>query len=164
MFRQKLVSILSVLFILFSCSSEDNDPNTPTDDPSSSVVLIFGWYAQSNCSGHCSDLFMIDEENVYKDVNGNRPSDTFYDGNFELFSKASHENYEALISELPPELFDAPNGCLSTVDCNDTFGGFYIEYKDDKGFHKSWQFNTEPEYIVNYRSLLLDKLAELNSL
>ena len=158
---KKLNFILSFLplFILFGCNPEDDNVNTQKNG-----ILIFGWFADSSCSGDCSSIYKIDNEHVYRDVDYNYPESTFFVGNFELMTNANYQDYEALIIELPDEIFNQPNGCLDSTQCNEDWGGFYLEYKNDDGFHKSWQFNTEPEFIKNYRSLLLDKLAQLNDL
>lgn len=152
---------LSLLLILSGCSSDDDNNNTPTNG-----TLIFGWFADSSCSGDCSTIYRIDTENVYRDIDYNYPENTFFNGNFQLMSNASHQDFEVLITELPNAIFDEPNGYLDCTNCTDEQGGFYLEYQDNTGFHKSWRFRNAvyPDYMENYRSLLIDKLAELNSL
>ncbi|MBD0831589.1 hypothetical protein [Aestuariibaculum sediminum] len=81
-------------------------------------------------------------------------------------NNANYKDYKSLITEPPEEIFDEPNGFLNCTDCTNANGGFYLEYKANNGFHKSWKFRNAiyPDYIENYSSFLLDKIAELNSL
>lgn len=156
---------LLLLFILSACNLED-DNGTTEEDTQKKGVLIFGWFADSSCSGDCSDIYKIDNGKVYKDIDHNYPRNTFFEGNFELMTNVDYQEYEALIVELPDEIFNEPNGYLDCTDCTNTNGGFYLELQNDDGVHKSWRFRNAlyPDYMENYRSLLLDKLAELNSL
>ncbi|MFC5046074.1 hypothetical protein ACFSTE_05080 [Aquimarina hainanensis] len=159
---KKLNLILSLLFLLTGCSSDDNgDGNNERNG-----TLIFGWFADVNCSGDCSTIYKIDTEALYKDIDFVYPENTFFKGNFQLMNNANYQDFETLKTELPTEIFNEPNGYLDCSDCTNENGGFYIEYQDDTGFHKSWRFKNAvyPDYIENYRNLLLDKLTELNSL
>ena len=160
---KKLNFVLSLLalFILFGCNSEDDNVNTQTKG-----TIIFGWFAGSSCSGDCSSIYKIDNEKIYRDVDFNYPENTFFEGNFELMTNVDYQDYEALIIELPNEIFNEPNGYLDCTDCTNANGGFYLEYHNDDGFHKSWRFRNAiyPDYMENYRSMLIDKLAELNNL
>ena len=81
-------------------------------------------------------------------------------------NNANYQDFESLITELPDEIFNEPNGYLDCTDCTNENGGLYLEYQDNDGFHKSWRFRNAiyPDYMESYRSLLIDKLAELNSL
>ncbi|MCF2875835.1 MULTISPECIES: lipoprotein [unclassified Tenacibaculum] len=161
--KLNFILILSLVLILSGCSSDDDkgDENNQRNG-----TLIFGWFADSTCSGACSTIYKIDTKNIYRDVNFNYPENTFFEGDFQLMSTANFQDFESLITELPNEIFDEPNGYLDCIDCTNEKGGFYLEYQDDDGFHKSWRFRNVkyPDYIESYRSLLLDKLAELNSL
>lgn len=152
---KKLNFILSLvlLFILFGCSSDDDNTN-----PEVIGTLIFGWFADSNCSGDCSTIYKIDNEKIYKDIDYNYPGKTFFEGNFQLMSSANFQDFDEILNE--------PIGYFDCTSCTNENGGFYIEYQDNDGFHKSWRFRNAiyPDYMGSYRSLLLDKLAELNSL
>jgi len=55
-------------------------------------------------------------------------------------NSATYQDFESLLTELPNELFNKPNGFLDCADCTNENGGFYLEYQDDEGFHKSWRF------------------------
>ena len=161
--KLNLILSLSIILILSGCSSDDDNGNGSTQR---NGTLIFGWFADSSCSGDCSTIYKIDTENVYRDIDYNYPENTFFDGNFQIMNNANHQDFETLITELPNEIFNEPNGYLDCTDCTNENGGFYLEYQDDDGFHKSWRFRNAiyPDYIESYRSLLLDKLAELNNL
>ena len=152
---------LLLLLLLSGCNSDDNNENTQRNG-----TLIFGWFADSSCSGNCATLYKIETGNVYKDIDNNYPVNTFFVGNFQLMSNANYPDYKSLITELPNEIFNEPNGYLDCTDCTNENGGFYLEYQDNDGFHRSWRFKNAvyPDYIESYRSLLIDKLAELNSL
>ena len=161
---KKLILFLNLLtlLILSGCSSDDDNENTQING-----TLIFGEFAGSTiCSGDCSSIYKIDAENVYKNIDNDYPENTFFEGNFQLISNVNFQDYQQLITELPNEIFDEPNGYLDCTDCTNENGGFYLEYQDNNGLHKSWRFRNAiyPDYIENYRSLLLDKIAELNSL
>lgn len=155
----KKLSLILVL-ILMGCSSNNNE------DIKLNGTLIFGWFADSSCSGDCATIYKIDNENIYKDVDYNYPQNTFFEGNFQPISNANYQDYEELRTEFPNQILDEPNGYLNCSDCTNQNGGFYLEYQGMDGFHKSWRFRNAiyPDFIKNYRSLLLDKLAELNSL
>lgn len=159
--KLNLILILSCILIISGCSSDDSNESNQRNG-----TLIFGWFADSSCSGDCSTIYKISSENIYKDVDYNYPENTFFNGNFQIMSNVNYRDYESLITELPEQIFDEPNGFLDCADCTNENGGFYLEYQDNDGLHKSWRFRNAiyPDYIENYRSLLLDKLAELNSL
>ena len=158
-FRKSCV-VLSVLLCM-SCSSDD----TTNDEQNQNRVLIFGWFADDSCSGDCASIYKIDNENIYQDIDFNFPEGDVFQGNFQLMQNANYENFEGLINQLPNELLSAPNGYLDCTDCTDELGGFYLEYKVD-GIIKTWRARNAqfPDYFESYRSLLVNKLAELNSL
>jgi hypothetical protein len=160
--KLNLILSLLVLFILSGCNSEDD--NVTSEEKNE--ILIFGWFADSSCSGDCSNIYKIENGKIYKDIDFNYPENTFFEGNFQLMTNADYEDYEALIIELPNEIINELNGYLDCSDCTNASGGFYLELQNDDGFHKSWRFRNAlyPDYMENYRSILLDKLAELNSL
>ncbi|WP_431157811.1 hypothetical protein [Winogradskyella poriferorum] len=162
---KKLNFILTLFLILtlFSCSSEDDNTNKGTQRDG---TLIFGWFADSSCSGDCSTIYKLDTGNVFRDIDYNYPETTFFVGNFQLMDNAYYQDFESLITELPEDIFNEPNGYLDCPNCTNENGGLYLEYQDDNGFHKSWRFRNAiyPDYMESYRSLLIDKLAELNSL
>lgn len=153
------IGIFSLLFLI-GCSSENS-----TKDIKVNGTLIFGWFADSSCSGQCSSIYKIDNENIFKDVDYIYPDNTFFNGNFQLISNVNYQNYKSLITELPNQIFDEPNGYLDCTDCTNENGGFYLEFQNTDGFHKSWRFRNAiyPDYMESYRSLLIDKLAELNN-
>ena len=150
-------SFTIVLFILIfvSCNSDDTPQNRE---------LIFGWFADSSCSGDCAQIYKIGNEKVFKDIDFNYPKGNYFTGNFKEMSTVSYDELLVLLDHLPDELLDEPNGYLDCTDCSDEQGGFYLEYKTDKT-HKSWRFRNAqyPTYLESFRSLLLDKIAFLNS-
>ncbi|WP_418263000.1 hypothetical protein [Flavobacterium faecale] len=158
---KKLIFNLSLLSLLFLSGC-----NTDNDNSQRKGTLIFGWFTDSNCSGDCSTIYKIDTQNVYKNIDNNFQEKTFFEGNFQLMNNADYQDYKSLIIELPIEIFNEPNGFLDCTECTNDNGGFYIEYQGNDGFHKSWRFRNAkyPDYLKNYRSLLLDKLAKLNNL
>lgn len=164
---KKMNFILSLLGILILYGCNPGDDNVPTDEKiKRNGKLIFGWFSDSNCAGDCSDIYKIDNGKIYKDIDNNYPENTFFGGNFQLMTNVDFQNYEVLLVELPNEIFDEPNGYLDCSECTNADGGFYLEFKNDDGFHNSWRFRNAlyPDYMENYRSLLISKLAEFNSL
>lgn len=147
-------------FMTLGCTSNDGI----TED--SNEILIFGWFADASCSGSCSTIYKLENGQVYKDISATYPNNTFFTGNFQLMSNANYDDFKSLLSTLPSEIRNEPNGYLDCTTCTNANGGFYIELKNDTGFHKSWRFRNAvyPNYMENYRSLLVDKLAELSSL
>ena len=116
---KKLNFILSLLLLLIlsGCNSDDDNENTQRNG-----TLLFGWFADSNCSGDCSTIYKIDTENIYKDIDYNYPENTFFEGNFQLMSNTNYQDYKSLISELPNEIFNQPIGYLDCTDCtNETW-------------------------------------------
>lgn len=160
--KLNLILSLLVLFSISGCNSEDDNVTTEEENG----ILVFGWFADSSCSGDCSNIYKIENGKIYKDIDYNYPENTFFEGNFRLMTNADYKDYEALIIELPNEIFNEPNGYLDCTDCTNANGGFYLEFQNEEGFHKSWRFRNAlyPNYMKNHRSLLLNKLAELNSL
>jgi len=152
---RKSFVVIILISIFFSCSSDDTPQNR---------VLIFGWYADSLCGGDCSQIYKIDSEKVFKDIDFNYPEGNYFEGNFKEITTANYKDIVVLLDQLPEELLSEPNGYLDCSDCTDERGGFYLEYSTDR-IHKTWRFRNAqyPSYIENYRSLLLDKIAELNS-
>tara|TARA_R100000935_G_C2823514_1_gene161017 strand:+ start:1022 stop:1519 length:498 start_codon:yes stop_codon:yes gene_type:complete len=164
---KNLNCILSLLLlsIFFGCNSEE-DTSTSQENKQRNGILIFGWFSDSSCEGVCSDMYKLENGKIYKDIDNTYPENTFLEGNFQLINNADYEDFESLILELPKEIFNEPNGYLDCSDCTNDNGGFYLEFKSEDGLKNSWRFRNAlfPNYIENYRSLLLDKLAELNSL
>ncbi|MBP0903480.1 hypothetical protein ACFSKN_01140 [Mariniflexile gromovii] len=154
----KNITLILLLLIGVSCSKEENT--------SRKGILIFGWFADSSCGGDCADIYMIENGKIYKDIDHNFPETNFFEGNFQELTNANYQDYKVLMDKLPKEIFDEPDGYLDCSECTNDWGGFYLEFKGDDGFHKTWRIRNAlyPDYIKNYRSLLLDKLAELNSL
>jgi hypothetical protein len=158
-FKKNIIVIL--VAILISSCSDNSDSNSVKQN----VVLTFGWFADGSCGGDCAQIYKIQDGKVYKDVDYNYPTGDNFEGNFQEVEKVNFKDYESLL-ELPIQIYNEPNGYLDCPECTNDWGGFYIEYQDDKGFHKSWRIRNAiyPDYVKNYRTLLLNKLAELNSL
>lgn len=158
----------TVLFIclatLLGCSSDGSNSETEIPDGRDSVSLIFGWYGDYSCMGDCTSMYKLEDGMVFRDTDFAPLGNPYFEGNFERMLNADYEDFEVLITALPDEIFDAPNGCLDSTDCNDTSGGLYLEYKKGQSVHSSWRFNGLPAYMETYRSLFIDKLAEINSL
>jgi hypothetical protein len=158
----KNISLLLYLLLFFTFSGCNSDDSAE----GANEILIFGWFADSSCSGDCADIYKIEDGKVYKDMSGTYPENSFFEGDFQLIAEADYPDFKPLLVELPNELLDEPNGYLDCLDCTNANGGFYLELKNDEGFHASWRYRNVmyPEYMEAYRSLLLDKLALLNSL
>jgi len=158
--KLNLIISLLVLLNLSGCNSEDDN----VENIRKNGTLIFGWFADSSCLGDCSTIYKIDNGKIYKDIDYDYPVNTFFEGNFQLMTNEDYLDFQALLIELPNEIFNEPNGYLDCTDCTIANGGFYLEFQNDTGFHKSWRFHNKfhPDYIENYRKLLLNKLAELN--
>jgi len=159
-FFRRVILVIVVLFVV-SCSSDDgNAPNQNQE-----VVLVFGWFADDSCSGDCATIYKIDNDIIYRDLGFNSPEGDIFQGDFQVIQNANYEDFEGLISQLPNEILSEPNGYLDCPDCTDELGGFYIEYMVND-ITKTWRARNAqvPEYFENYRSLLVDKIAELNSL
>ncbi len=159
--KRNIIISLLVLFLLSGCNSDDNGSSQGQNE-----ALIFGWFGDSSCMGDCADIYKIEDGKIYVDVDYNYPENTFFEGNFQEVTNANYQDYKALLLELPNEIMNEPNGYLDCTTCTNENGGFYLELKDDTGFHKSWRFHNVqyPNYMENYRSMLIDKLADLNSL
>lgn len=157
--RLKFPLILLLVLTFFACDSE-------SDDAAIKGTLIFGWFADASCSGDCAKIYKIDNGNVYRDIDYNYPENTFFTGNFQLMTNANYQNFKTLIAELPSEILNEPNGYVGCDTCTNANGGLYIEYITEDGFHKSWRIHNAifSSYLENYRSLIIDKLEELNSL
>ena len=154
----KFIISLLLLSTLAGCNSDDSNNHVKG-------TLIFGWFASSNCSGDCSQIFKIDGTNVYQNINHDYPDTPFFEGEFELMTDVNYQDYKVLLNQLPNEIHAEPNGYLDCTDCTNENGGFYLEFEDDNGIRKSWRFRNAvfPEYMESYRSLLLEKIAELSS-
>ncbi|WP_204346212.1 hypothetical protein [Psychroserpens algicola] len=155
--------IVLLLMLTISCSSDD-DANTDEGE-NQNAKLIFGWFADDNCNGDCATIYKIDSSSVYRDIDSNSPEGDVFLGNFQEIPNINYQDFVVLLDELPSEIFNEPNGYLDCVDCTDALGGIYLEYQDDEVSH-TWRIRNAqyPEYFANYRSLLLEKLATLNSL
>jgi hypothetical protein len=157
---KKSIAVVLFVFLIISCSN--NDESKPVKE---NVILTFGWFADGSCGGDCAQIYRIQDGRVFKDVDYNYPTGDTFEGNFQEIKNINFKDYEALL-DLPIEIYNEPNGYLECLECTNDWGGFYIEYQDDDEFHKSWRIRNAiyPDYVKNYRSLLLDKLEGLNSL
>lgn len=162
--KMNFILSLLVLFILSGCNSE-NDIAT-SEEIERKGTLIFGWFGDSSCVGDCSNIYKIENGKIFKDVDYNYPENNNFEGNFQTMTSVDYQDFEVLIVELPNEIFSEPDGYLDCPECTNDTGGFYLEFQENGGLHKSWRIHNVsfPDYMENYRSLLLDKLAELNSL
>lgn len=152
------VGLIFIVLLIFGCASDEGL------DDKKNVTLIFGWFSSSNCDGDCADIYKISNGKIFKDITHTSPDDNYFEGNFQEVASVNYDNYKALLN-LPREIFNAPNGYLDCEDCIEVdSGGFYLEYISDDN-HKLWRIRNAqyPSYIKNYRSLLLNKIAELNS-
>ena len=158
--KLNLIITLLIIFLISGCNSEDENARIGENNE----TLIFGWFADSNCNGACSSIYKIENGKIYKDIDYNDTKDTFFKGNFQLMENTDYENFKALLFELPKEIINKPNGYLDCSSCTSNHGGFYLELKNDNGLHKSWRFHnvSHPNYIKNYRSILISKLEKLN--
>ncbi|MEL7268179.1 MAG: hypothetical protein AAGL34_01245 [Bacteroidota bacterium] len=146
------------VLLLISCGDDDTDTENQT--------LTFGWYAGPICVGDCTTMYKLEDGKVFTAFDPERPSGNVFVGNFQEFPQARYEDFEILISELPSELFNVPDGYIACPECTNEDGGFYIELLTADGTRRTWRSFTAdvPTYFESYRLLLVDKLAELNGL
>lgn len=158
---KKYLGVLLLIITSFSCGSDDSN----NEDIQQNSTLIFGWFADSSCSGDCSQIYKITNDKIFRDLDIEYPEDNYFEGNFQEITTVNYQDYSTLISQLPNEIFNEPHGYLDCPECSNELGGLYLEYEDGET-HKTWRIRNAqfPSYIDSYRTLLLDKLAELNSL
>ena len=149
-----------MIIMSFSCASDDDNEGAQQNR-----TLIFGWFADSSCSGDCSQIYKITSDKIFRDLDIEYPEDNYFEGNFQEITTVNYQDYSALLNQLPNEIFNEPNGYLDCPECTNELGGLYLEYEDDE-IHKTWRIRSAqfPSYIDSYKTLLLDKLADLNSL
>ncbi len=161
----RIVFLVICVGAFLSCNSDDGNNEGGGEEIQDGATLIFGWFADDSCQGDCATIYRIDDEKVYRDVAINFPEDDDFEGDFQEVNGANHEDYEQVITQLPDEIFDEPSGYLDCPECTHEEGGFYLEYETEN-FHRTWRFRNGqyPPYMDDYRSLLIDKIADLNSL
>lgn len=159
-FRLKITSILLLISVCYSCSDDDSENNLRQNQ-----TIIFGWFGDGLCNGDCTSIYKLEDNKVYRDIDYADISNMPFQGNFQEMENANFQDYVGLINQLPNDIFNEPNGYLGCVDCTDEVGGLYVEY-DVNGETKIWKIRNgqSPDYVQTYRSLILDKLADLNSL
>ena len=157
---KKILGVFLLIIMSFSCASDDNNEGAQQNR-----TLIFGWFADSSCSGDCSQIYKITSDKIFRDLDIEYPEDNYFEGNFQEITTVNYQDYSALLNQLPNEIFNEPNGYLDCPECTNELGGLYLEYEDDE-IHKTWRIRSAqfPSYIDSYKTLLLDKLADLNSL
>ncbi|MEC3906856.1 hypothetical protein VOI54_07485 [Tamlana sp. 2201CG12-4] len=159
-FVKKNIVCILLVFICAACSNDGDE--TPTDK---NIMLTFGWFADSKCSGGCGQIYKIEAGKIFKDIDYNYPEGDVFEGNFQEVKDVDYQDYKALLN-LPKEIFNQPNGYLECTGCLEVdSGGFYIEYQSES-MHKSWRIRNAqyPPYMESYRALILNKLEKLNSL
>ena len=158
---QKLLLLLILpLFIFVGCDpEEENNPNVQD-------YLMFGHF-YGECFGEsCVEIFKIDNQNLWEDINDTYPSSlNFYVGDFYNLNGDFFDQISDLINYFPLEVLDEESIVIGMPDYADG-GGLYIEYYYF-GEHKFWlidQMKTNvPDYLHSFIDIVNEKISIINS-
>lgn len=150
---KKLGLIILLSTIILSCSSDDNQ------ESESIVEIVFG-EVYGQCAGDCRSLYLLTEQEIYKDSN----NDTEF-GNWE---NTTFENQALPIInfELANSLLNIPNGLLEYegeigIQTLADFD-YFIQIKvNDKS--KTWLFDEAKENINSEFEQYIDNLIQINN-
>ena len=154
MMKLSICGLLACSMILLGCSDSKSD-----DVMSDEATLIFGSYA-GECSGDCSDVYILDKSSLAVDGDNRYPTNDFFVGNFLPLPESDFNIAKALLAIFPTDLLNETAIVLGCPDCADQ-GGYYLEYQT-AGFHAAWRIDTNldevPSYLHAYITILSDKI------
>ena len=157
--KKLLLLLIIPLLFLIGCDKDDNkNPNQN--------YLVFGHY-YGMCGGEsCVEIFKINHENLWEDLNDVYPSPTnYYVGDFYTLDNNLFNQVSDLITFFPSDLLNEQAIVIGMPDYADG-GGLYIEY-NYFGEHKFWlidQIKTNvPDYLHNFIDIVNDKVSIINS-
>ena len=157
--KKLLLFIIIPLLFLNGCDKNDN--KKPNQN-----YLVFGHY-YGMCGGEsCVEIFKINNENLWEDLNDAYPSPTnYYVGDFYTLDNNLFNQVSDLLTFFPSDLLNEKAIVIGMPDYADG-GGLYIEY-NYFGEHKFWlidQIKTNvPDYIHNFIDIVNDKISIINS-
>ena len=152
---KKIILVLSVIGILFSCSSDLNET-----DINEQNYLVFGHF-YGMCGGEdCVETFKITNSSLYEDT-----IDDYNGLNMEFIQLGDNkfEQTKDLINFFPNQLMNQDETFFGCPDCTDG-GGLFIQYSEN-GNVKSWRIdqdkNNVPEYLHEFMDKVNEKIALL---
>ncbi len=127
--------------------------------------LIFGHFYGECIGEECVEIFKLDNENLYEDMNDRYPAaQDFYDGNFKIMDNRLFEKVKGLRSLFPDELLTMEDHVIGQPDAGD-WGGLYIEYSADD-LRKFWLIDqmkeNTPAFLHPFIDSVNSKIAWLN--
>ena len=153
--------LLLIILLLFLNGCDKNDNKNPNQN-----YLVFGHY-YGMCGGEsCVEIFKINNENLWEDLNDAYPSPTnYYVGDFHTLDNNLFNQVSDLLTFFPSDLLNEKAIVIGMPDYADG-GGLYIEY-NYFGEHKFWlidQITTNvPDYLHNFIDIVNDKISIINS-
>ena len=157
--KKLLLLLIIPLLFLNGCDKDDN--KKPNQN-----YLVFGHY-YGMCGGEsCVEIFKINNENLWEDLNDAYPSPTnYYVGDFYTLDNNLFNQVSDLLTFFPSDLLNEKVIVIGMPDYADG-GGLYIEY-NYFGEHKFWlidQFKTNvPDYLHNFIDIVNEKILIINS-
>jgi len=151
---KNLILIIILSSIALSCSNNDEQ------SPESKKSIIFG-EVYGNCAGDCRNLYLLTEQELFKDSN----NDTEF-GNWEN-TTFNNQPLSIIDFELANSLLEIPNGLLDYEDeiGNQIFADFdyFIQLKVN-GISKTWLFDEINENVNSEIKQYVDNLILINNL
>jgi len=146
------MSLAASLFLL-SCAKSDE-----SGDIDQEITLLFGYYKGLVPEGDYSDIYLLNDTQLFLDSLGNYPSNGFYEGEFEKLTESDFQIAQDLISFFPSELFNEVENYVGCPDCADQ-GGIYVEYERGD-LHGFWTIDNQQDALPEYLHEFVDKISE----
>ncbi|WP_027076270.1 hypothetical protein [Maribacter antarcticus] len=155
---KRLIFILSVGGILFSCDNNDHDSIVINEEN----FLIFGHFF-GECGGErCVETFKLTDEKLFEDIN-----DDYFGENleFEELGNGLFKQVNDLSNSFPNQLMSESETILGCPDCADG-GGIFIQYSVN-GSERSWRIDQRkvniPSYLHNFIDEINTKITLINN-
>lgn len=149
---KKILLVLLVSGILFSCWKKKDDDNITIND---NDYLVFGHFYGECMGEECVETFKLTSSKLYEDI-----LDDYSGQNLE-FVELTNELFlqvNDLETFFPEQLLDETESVIGCPDCADG-GGLYVLYSDN-GNLRSWRIDKFQENVPTYLHSFMNKINE----
>ncbi len=149
---KKILLVLLVSGILFSCWKKKDDDNITIND---NDYLVFGHFYGECMGEECVETFKLTSSKLYEDI-----LDDYSGQNLE-FVELTNELFlqvNDLETFFPEQLLDETESVIGCPDCADG-GGLYVLYSDN-GNLRSWRIDQFQENVPTYLHSFMNKINE----
>lgn len=152
--KRSKIAIILFLGVIFIMACQD-EPESNFEIENTKDYLVFGHFYGFCIGESCIEIYKIEDNKLFEDINDNYPSSTEpYQANYVKISDSKFQLANDIYHKFPQKLLEEEDIRIGQPDAGD-WGGIYFEtyYKGKKRF---WLIDQKKENVPSYLHEFID--------